>query len=366
MEMTTLRMATGTAALALGLGLAGGIGLTGTAAAEDPVVLVSWGGAWSAAVKGAWTDPYIKETGENIALVDYNGGVAEIRAQVEAGNVHWDIVDMIPGDIVRACDEGLLEELPLDRIPAGENGVPGKDDWVPNGVLPCGIGGVVWATVMSYRDDIFTGDKPTSVADFWDTDKFAGKRGLRKVAEVNLEYALMADGVPADQVYDLLATEEGVERAFKKLAELKDDAVWWEAGAQAPQILADKEAVISTAYNGRIYNAYKNENQPLTIMWDTQVWDIGHMGIVKGAPHKERALKFLLDYYSLPQNQARIVDFIAYGPMRKSASDYIEGDIKQHLPTAHMEGENVLQFDFLFWADYKDDYQERFAAWIAK
>ena len=121
------RHVTATTAVALGLGLAGAFGAAGTAAAQDdPIILVSWGGAWSAAVKGAWTDPYIKETGENIALVDYNGGVAEVRAQVEAGNVHWDIVDMIPGDITRACDEGLLEELPLDRIPAGPNGVPGK------------------------------------------------------------------------------------------------------------------------------------------------------------------------------------------------------------------------------------------------
>ena len=93
------------------------------------------------------------------------------------------------------------------------------------------------------------------MADFFDTDAYPGKRGMRKNPKVTLEFALIADGVPTDQVYDVLSTEEGVARAFAKLDTIKDDIVWWEAGAQPPQLLADGEVVFSTAWNGRVFNA---------------------------------------------------------------------------------------------------------------
>ena len=342
--------------------LAGSMLAAGHAYGADPINIVSWGGAWSAAVKDAWTDPYEQETGQQFNFIDYNGGVAEIRAQSEAGNVTWDIVDMIPADLSIACDEGLLEELDYSRIAPGPDGTPGAEDWLDT--HPCGVGGVVWATVMAYKDPTFPDMKPASVSDFWDFDRFPGKRSMRKVAEVNLEWALIADGVAVADVYDLLSTEEGVDRAFAKLDAVKDRSVWWDAGAQAPQILVDGEAALGTAYNGRIFNAYKKENQPLTIMWDTQVWDIGFMAIMKGAPNLEAAETFLLGEYASPEYQGRITYHIAYGPMRKSGNAFIDPEVKGHLPTDNMN-EHSLQFDYVFWTDHRDELQERFSAWLA-
>ena len=336
----------------LPVALAGSMLLAGQAFASDAINIVSWGGAWSASVKGAWTDLYEEETGQAFNFIDYNGGVAEIRAQNEAGNVTWDIVDMIPSDLTTACDEGLLEELET----------PDPDDWFDT--HPCGIGVVIWATVMAHMDGTYADEKPTMVADFWDFDRFPGKRSMRKVAEVNLEWALIADGVAVGDVYEMLTTEEGADRAFAKLDAVKDQSVWWEAGAQAPQILVDGEAALGTAYNGRIYNAYKNENQPLTIMWNSQVWDIGFMGIPKGAPNADKAREFLTGKYATPEYQGRITYHIAYGPMRKSASAFNDPEVMGHLPTDHM-GEHALQFDYLFWADHRDELQERFSAWLA-
>ena len=286
-----------------------------------------------------------------------------MRAQSEAGNVTWDIVDMIPSDLHTACDEGLLEELDHSKIPAGADGTPGAEDWVPGGTHPCGVGTTVWATVMAYKDPTYPGAKPTQVADFWDFDAYPGKRSLRKVAEVNLEWALIADGVSSHDVYQVLGTQEGVDRAFAKLDAVKEGSVWWEAGAQAPQILVDGEAALGTAYNGRIFNAYKNENQPLSIMWDTQIWDIGFMGIVKGAPHRMEAEKFLLGKYSTAEYQGRITYHIAYGPMRKSGMAFIDPEVMGHLPTDHI-GPDTLQFDYLFWSDHRDELQERFSSWL--
>ncbi|MEL6078769.1 extracellular solute-binding protein, partial [Stenotrophomonas maltophilia] len=73
---------------------------------------------------------------------------------------------------------------------------------------------------------------PGSWADFWDTKQFPGKRGLRKGAKYTLEFALMADGVPRDQVYQVLRQPGGVDRAFRKLDQIKTQIQWWESGAQ--------------------------------------------------------------------------------------------------------------------------------------
>ena len=125
---------------------------------------------------------------------------------------------------------------------------------------------IVWSTVYAYDKTKFPDNPPKTMADFFDTKTFPGKRGLRKIPKANLEMALMADGVAPADVYEMLKTDEGVDRAFKKLASIKDDIIWWEAGAQPPQLLADGEVAMTTAYNGRIFNAIAAEGKPFEIV----------------------------------------------------------------------------------------------------
>ena len=163
------------------------------------------------------------KTGNKINSEDYNGGLAEIRAQVEAGNVTWDLVDVELADAVRGCDEGILEPLALDELPKSANGSDAADDFIAG--TPMNVRSVKSFGPPSTYDTTKVANKPTTIADFFDLEKIPGKRGLRKTAKVNLEWALMADGVPADKVYELLATPAGVDRAFAKLDTIKNE-VW--------------------------------------------------------------------------------------------------------------------------------------------
>ena len=151
----------------------------------------------------------------------------------------------------------------------------------------------MWSTIYAYDDKTIGDKKPTTIADFFDTKTWTGKRGLRKTPKANLEMALLADGVPAADIYQVLGTPEGVDRAFKKLDTLKSNAVWWEAGAQPPQLLADGEVQMTTAYNGRIFNAIASENKPFKIVWDGQIFDLDLFVIPKGTKKKDLALKFI-------------------------------------------------------------------------
>jgi putative spermidine/putrescine transport system substrate-binding protein len=353
-----------TAAVAMVLGM-------GAAQAEDVLTAVSWGGAYTKSQVKAYHEPFTAKTGVKIQSVDYNGGIAEIKAQVEAGNVTWDIVDVELSDAVRGCDEGLLERLDHSALPAGADGTAAKDDFLEGTLYECAVASIVWSTIFAYDSTKISGDKPTTIADFFDLAKFPGKRGLRKNAKPNLEMALMADGVAADKVYEMLGTPEGVDRAFKKLDTLKGSVIWWEAGAQPPQLLADGEVFMTTAYNGRIFNAVASEDKPFVIVWDGQVLDLDLWVIPKGAPNLENAKKFLA-FSTATEQLAAQASYISYGPARKSSAPFVgkfdgkDIDMKPQMPTAPENMKNALLNNFEFWADNQDSLNERFNAWIAK
>jgi putative spermidine/putrescine transport system substrate-binding protein len=341
---------------------AAAFGLAGVASAETMTV-VSWGGAYTKSQVEAYHKPWMAKTGDTINSEDYNGGLAEVRAQVEAGNVTWDLVDVELSDAVRGCDEGIFEIIDTADLPPGDDGTPADQDFVQGTVTECAVGTIVWSTVYAYDTTKFE-EGPTTIADFFDLEKFPGKRGMRKNAKANLEFALMADGVPASEVYTMLATQEGVERAFKKLETVKNDTIWWEAGAQPPQLLADGEVVMTTAYNGRLFNAIANEKKPFEIVWDGQVWDIDLWAIPTGAPNKDRAWEFI-KFSTDTQRLADQAKWISYGPTRKSSFPKVLPEMQPHMPTAPANFKNPLQNDYEFWADYGDELNERFNAWLA-
>jgi putative spermidine/putrescine transport system substrate-binding protein len=335
------------------------------AAVAETLTIVSWGGAYTKSQVEAYHKPYSAKTGTKINSEDYNGGMAEVKAQVEAKNVTWDLVDVELSDAIRGCDEGLLETIDASILPNGDDGTPASKDFIKGTLSECGVGTIVWSTVYAYDTTKFPGAKPTSIADLFDTKKFPGKRGLRKNAKVNLEWALMADGVPAGEVYKTLGTKAGLNRAFAKLDTIKNDVIWWEAGAQPPQMLADGEVAISSAYNGRLFNAIYKEKKPFEIVWDGQVWDIDLWVIPKGTKNLKSALDFV-KFSTDTKRLAAQANWISYGPVRKSSFSGIPADIQPHMPTAPNNFKNPLQNDFEWWADHADEINERFNAWLAK
>ncbi len=180
----------------------------------------------------------------------------------------------------------------------------------------------------------------------------------------------MADGVPAAEVYDVLETDEGVDRAFAKLDTIKSDVVWWEAGAQPPQLLADGEVAMTTAYNGRIFNAAVSEGKPFEIVWDGQIMDFDLFVVPKGAPNKDAAMEFI-KFSTDTQRLADQAKWISYGPARKSSGAlvglYQDGktEMASHMPTSEANLGNALVNNFEFWADKDTDLNERFNAWLA-
>ncbi len=344
-------------------------GLTTNAA--ESLTVVTWGGSYEQASRKAVLEPFVAKTGIEIDVEDYNGGLAQIRAQVETGNVHWDVVDLELADLARGCDEGLLEIIELDDMPPAPDGTPPAKDYDLRTLTDCGGGMLYYSTIYAYNLKSFPAEKPTKIEDYFDLDRFPGRRGMRRAPHVNLEFALMADGVARDEVYATLGTPEGLARAFRKLDTIKDQIVWWEAGAQPPQMLADREVVMSTAYNGRIFNAQILEKQPFVVVWDGQVLDSGGLGIVAGTPNLEAARR-LVTFAAQPVIMASISKYISYGPARRSAmalvSTHLETgvEMRPHMPTTPENRVRSLHNDWEWWSDHADEVSERFSAWLAR
>ncbi|MCY3821890.1 MAG: ABC transporter substrate-binding protein [Gammaproteobacteria bacterium] len=343
----------------------------GVVASAETLTVVSWGGSYEQASRKAILEPFSKETGIEIRVETYNGGLAQVRAQVETGKVYWDVVDFEMADASRGCDEGLLEYVDVDDLAPAPDGTPPAEDFFEGTVIDCGGGLLFYSTIYAYNADSFPDEKPSTIDDFFDLDRFPGRRGMRRAPQVNLEFALLADGVSVEEVYDTLGTPAGMSRAYRKLDTIKDDIVWWEAGAQPPQMLADREVVMSTAYNGRIFNAQVVENQPFVVVWDGQVLDSGTMGIVTGTPNLEAARK-LVRYATRSEVQAAVGRYISYSPARHSGTKLISThlatgvDMVPHMPTSPQNMKRVLYNDWEWWSDHADDVNERFSAWLAR
>jgi putative spermidine/putrescine transport system substrate-binding protein len=345
--------------------------LVAGAASAGSVTVVSWGGAYTKSQVEAYHKPWAAATGNTVVSEDYSGGLAEVKSQVEAGNVTWDLVDVELSDAVRGCDEGLLEVIDHSTLPAAPDGTAATDDFLPGTLHECAVANIVWSTIFAY-DSSKIADGPTTIGDFFDLAKFPGKRGLRKGPKANLEMALAADGVPTSEIYDVLGTPEGVDRAFAKLDTIKADTVWWEAGAQPPQLLADGEVAMTTAYNGRIFNAVAAEDKPFAIVWDAQIFDLDLWVIPKGAPNKDLAMDFVA-FSTATEQLAAQASYISYGPARASSAPLVGSyhskpdlEMGPQMPTAPENFKTAIQNDFEFWADNQDELNERFNAWLAK
>ncbi len=339
------------AGLVLGVVLA-----TGSASARD-LTIVSWGGNYQDAQREIYFEPYSKETGKPILEESWDGGFGVLAAKFQAGSPNWDIVQVETEELALGCADGMYE--PVDWSLLG-----GEDNFIPSAVHECGVGAIVWTTGLSYDADKLT-TPPKSWADFWDVEKFPGKRGLRRGPKYALEFALMADGVEPAKVYEVLATPEGVDRAFAKLDELKPHIVWWEAGAQPIQLLASGEVVMTSAYNGRLAGINRTEGKNFQIVWPGSIYAIDSWVVLKGSPNKEQAFDFIR-FASLPENQSKLPQHIAYGLPNKAAGEMVPAELAAELPTAPANLEVAIPLDGDFWVDNIEALTTRFNAWLAQ
>jgi len=267
-------------------------------------------------------------------------------------------VDVDTQTALAGCAEGTFETIDWAKLGLDRSKFIGGD------VTDCAVPNILYSTVAAY--DTTKTEAPASLFEaIFDTTKYPGKRGLQKSPFVNMEWALMADGVAPADVYKVLGTEEGVAQALKKLDTIKKDVIWWESGAQGPQLLADGQVVFTTSWNGRFDTAIKADKKPFKIIWDFQAPDWDWWAIPKGTPKIDGAYRFIA-FASDAQRMADQTKYIAYGPANKDSAPLVEPSILPDLPSAPDNLKTVFYPNPQFWGDKGDELRERFNAWLAQ
>jgi len=321
------------------------------------LTVVSWGGNYQDAQRKIYFQPFAAKLGAPVLDESWDGGYGVLQAKVKAGTPNWDAVQVEAEELELGCSDGIYEKIDWQKM-------GGKDAFIPAGVSDCGVGAIVWSTGIAYDGDKLK-DGPKSWADFWDTAKFPGKRSLRKGAKYTLEFALMADGVPATDVYKVLKTPEGVDRAFKKLDALKADIVWWEAGAQPLQLLSSGQVVMTSAYNGRISGINRSEGKHFGFVFPNSIYAVDSWVILKNSPNKDAAMNFIA-FASLTENQAKLPEYIAYGLPNVAAAKLVPEKYAAELPTTPDNLTQAIPLDVSFWTDNSEELSKRFNAWLAR
>ncbi|MEO0760739.1 MAG: extracellular solute-binding protein, partial [Pseudomonadota bacterium] len=217
------------------------------------------------------------------------------------------------------------------------------------------------------------GKTPEDICAVFDLETFPGTRSLESRPINNMEWALYCDGVAKDDIYDVLETEEGQTRAFAKLDSIKESTIWWSAGAETPQRLADGEAVIGSTYNGRLFSVIEEQDQPVAMLWDLQVFDLDGWVIPAGVPEEDLpAVQAFINFATDTQRLADQAKYISYGPARASSAPLVSThadlgiDMAPHMPTDPNNAANTLLYNYEWWADYRDDLDAKFQAWLTQ
>jgi len=338
--------------------------LLGCPALSDDLTVATWGGAYEAAQRAAVFAPYTEATGQAVTALQYDGTIAALRDR--AGSEGWDVIDMLADEARAACAEGLLRPLDAGAI----LGRAALADLAPHAPTRCAIPQNVYARVLAYDARAFPGVKPTSINDFFDTDRFPGPRAVQRSPDGILEWALLAEGVPPEQVYGLLSTDRGLRLAFRRLEAIREDIVWWTDPAEPAEILAEGRAVMAAGFNGRFFDAAAR-GAPVDIVWDGRIIGTEVWAIPQASDAPEAARDFLA-FALRPASMARLSERIPYGPARHSAFERVGlhpetgVPMRAHLPNAPQHGGRALLRDAAWYANTRALRQRRFQAWLAR
>ncbi|MBX2839295.1 MAG: ABC transporter substrate-binding protein [Gammaproteobacteria bacterium] len=329
--------------------------IAGAVVQAEPITVVSWGGSYGDAQDAALFNDASKNSGIEI-IRESGASVSKACLQVQSGAVTWDLMVTGSGGGAAAAADGCSEKIDFDVVDVS--------DFYPNTFTDYCIGSDVFATVMAWNTEKYgepgSDGAPKTWADFWDVEKFPGTRAYRaNNVDGALEPALLADGVAPADVYKVLSTREGMERAINKIRELKPHiAVFWDSGAMQAQLMKDNEVDMTTGWNGRFDNAAK-DGATVGYSLDQALLDYDCFLIPKGAPNKDTAMKFLAEV-SKAEYQANLPFHITYGPTNKKAYEITTApkELIESLPSHPNNVPKMVPVSLDWYAEHRNEALE--------
>ena len=331
----------------------------GSAAAQykKQLEVISEAGEASLGLRHAYYKGFSAENIRGVREFSWDGNIDTLRTMIENERHKGHVVQHTAGTALKVCEAGLAEPIDWEAL-----GVT-AENLIPEAVSPCSVATEVWSLVIGHHADTYTDDAPSSWADFWDVARYPGKRAVQRYGIRGLlEIALLADGVPASEVYSTLRGEGGIDRAYAKWDTLKEHLVYWSREVDAIRMLKDGRATMAAAWNGLMARGIRDLREPLQIVWNEQVVRAEHWFVMKGQPEAEIGWQ-LLAWALAPEQQAGQAEFRLYGPTRKGWEETADPEKVRLAPTTAENWGTHLMVDAAFWNEHGVAEQARMRAW---
>lgn len=332
------------------------------------LTVTTWSGAYGQAQRDVVIERFKAKQSVSVVVVERNG-TDPIDLTTASRNALPDAAEFSGEEIDAGCRTGQLVKLEdggADSIVAPAVAT----DFLPGSLKPCGIGAFAWSHVLAVNRAAFEKRKPETLSDVFDTKRFPGKRAFIKEPRFLMEVALMADGAKPEEVYELLRSAEGRQRAFAKLDSIRDDILWVSDSKAAMEALASGDAAIAQSFSGRAFFAAAR-GAPIEIIWDGQIYAMTYWAIPAKSP-KQKLARAFLNFAVEPQQLAAVAQRFPYGPTRTSALALTKRhlaaglDLEAYLPTTPANLKTALSVDDMWWAENKTGLETAFAEWMAK
>ena len=312
--------------------------IPGADAAANEIVFWNWGGDAVKCHTDAMGAPFTKDTGLGYRIDSSGPLQGKIKAMVESGNVTADTGDLDAFDAISLGRQGLLE--PIDYS------IVDKKQIVPGFAWEYGASIIFYGYAYLYDTEKFGDNPPTTWADFFDTKKYPGKRGLYKWANGSIEGALLADGVAKDKLYPL-----DLPRAWKKLRSIKDDALYWGSGAESQEWIANGEVSMCMVWENRAKVIEADTNGRYRLNMNEAIAMPGAYSIFKGAPAGAKAVNEFIRACQTPERQVQL--FLCHGqtPSNPQAWPLIPAEHRRFAITLPENFNKTIPGNSEWWAD---------------
>ena len=327
-------------------GCAAGSDSGGAEGGGDKLTFASTGSDFQEWQKQAWQEPFTAQSG--VEFVNDTLDEAKLKVMVESGNVTWDVMDLSAGPTYQYCGE-YLEEIDFEIVD--------KSLFPPETVNDCGVPAYYFTQMFLYNTETFAANPPTEAAAFFDTQTYPGKRLIPPELSTGvLEFTLLADGVPADELYPL-----DVDRALEKLATIKSDLVFTDSYGQVQEALVGEQVAMALSLTARTVLSIR-EGAPYDVVWDAVIVNWDTLAVPKGAPNAEEAMRFIASV-SDPDRQKAFAELASNIPTSPDVEPEYDEVAARLDPFGGGHEQALVYSDINWWGENLNDVTEQYTAW---
>jgi putative spermidine/putrescine transport system substrate-binding protein len=312
------------------------------------VVLAGFGGETYDTRHQVVFDSFTELSGARVVDAPWDYG--KYLNMVTEPSPEWDMIDFDGYSLVGLVQAGTAPAELAEWVR--------RSDLVDEEYQDYASGGYAYSVVMGWSPELE--ETPQTWADFFDTERFPGKRAFpRSIYAGTVEIALLADGVPKDELYPL-----DFDRAFRKLDELKGDLVYYDSYAQGQQLLVQGSATMIATANSRMIQLEDEGrgeftyNQAILYPWSA-------FPLTQNAPNADAA-NALVDTMAHPEVQAEVARRLYLGPTVSEAFDLLSEEEMARQPNSPENRELAAVVDTAMAAEQDVEYVERFFAWVGQ